>query len=262
MAGAGRVLVDFPDEHVTGADMEWNFANPDDGTFFRVLVQAKQAYGQGRIWTRHNYRELFHITGSSGTLQTKMLCDAARQSPATYPLYIFYHPAQTCDLARASGIQQVEGVTLADGYQIERLVLAASTRRLRQRNKSLGAVAPLLFPLTDLFCPTSVLPLRPWAYAQSAQAPPLYVAREHGRLVFGVAIPPSPKDVRQRLVERRATLDAVYENIPQVPEISKTIPLEVLSSLADRQRQRSLNHLRVTFVSASASKEGDAHLFD
>lgn len=56
IAGKGRVIVEFPDEPVTGADMEWNFVNPADNTLFRIVLQAKQAYGDGMKWRRHTYR--------------------------------------------------------------------------------------------------------------------------------------------------------------------------------------------------------------
>src|SRR5258707_418105 len=46
-AGGRRVIMEFPDEPATGADMEWNFVNPDDGTFFRILLQAKQVPSSG-----------------------------------------------------------------------------------------------------------------------------------------------------------------------------------------------------------------------
>ncbi len=137
-AGSGKVIVDFPDEPVTGADMEWNFVNPSDGTFFRILLQAKQAYGDGKKWTRHAYRELLHTSGSGGKLQAETLCDTARApGSATYPLYILYHSACTCALARKDGVSGVAGVNLVDGYVIERLVKAANTRARRTSNKSL-----------------------------------------------------------------------------------------------------------------------------
>lgn len=148
-AGTGRVIVEFPDEPVTGADMEWNFVNPGDGTFFRILLQAKQAYGDGTKWTRHGYRELLHTSGTGTKLQAETLCDTARiPGSATYPLYIFYHPAQTCALARKAGMIHVAGVNLADGYVIERLVKAAKTRAFRTSNKSLRVIAPHLFPMS------------------------------------------------------------------------------------------------------------------
>lgn len=97
-AAGGRVVVEFPDEPVTGADMEWNFVDRRTSQFFRLMLQAKQAYGDGSIWTRHCYRELLHISGSGSKLQAEALCDTARHpGSATYPLYIFYHAAHTCD---------------------------------------------------------------------------------------------------------------------------------------------------------------------
>ena len=39
-AGGGRLIVEFPDEPATGADMEWNFVDQRTSTFFRLMLQA------------------------------------------------------------------------------------------------------------------------------------------------------------------------------------------------------------------------------
>ena len=39
-----------------------------------------------------------------------LMIDTARAEPATYPLYIFYHPESTCVAARAAGYPAVAGV--------------------------------------------------------------------------------------------------------------------------------------------------------
>src|SRR5271154_4895922 len=38
--GAGSIVVEFPDEPTTGADMEWNFINKDTKEHFQLLLQA------------------------------------------------------------------------------------------------------------------------------------------------------------------------------------------------------------------------------
>jgi hypothetical protein len=262
-AGTGRVIVEFPDEPVTGADMEWNFVNPGDGTFFRILLQAKQAYGDGTKWTRHGYRELLHTSGTGTKLQAETLCDTARiPGSATYPLYIFYHPAQTCALARKAGMIHVAGVNLADGYVIERLVKAAKTRAFRTSNKSLRVIAPHLFPMSDLFCPPTLLRAGPFALAPGMFPMPVYTAREAGRPVFGVPIPPTPQNVRNRLAERRGTdIEATggtqIDGLPEVPAVAESIPDDVQAILR-RSREtvegapsEPLRRWRITFVSVS-----------
>ena len=51
LIGGASVIVRFPNEPKTGADMEWNFVNPYDGTFYRLIIQAKCAYGYGSDWS-------------------------------------------------------------------------------------------------------------------------------------------------------------------------------------------------------------------
>jgi hypothetical protein len=47
-AGGLRIIVEFPNEAATGADMEWNFVNPTHGTFFRLLLQANRCMEEAR----------------------------------------------------------------------------------------------------------------------------------------------------------------------------------------------------------------------
>lgn len=271
-AGGGRLVVEFPNEPVTGADMEWNFVDPDAGTFFRIMLQAKQAYGEGSVWTRHCYRGLLHTSGAGAKPQAEALCDSARHpGSATYPLYIFYHSGWTCDLARSSGVHDVAGVNIADGFVIERLVKSATTRRLRTRNKNLRTIKPSLFPLSTLFCPISLFPVSPLARADGLPPFPMYAGRLGGRPTMGFAIPPSPDEIRARLDKMRerfqiaavAPFDAEADfKLPDIPRVSNSIPDDVQEILGwDEERGRAepeLDRWRLTFLSASAISHGDA----
>ncbi|MBU0583095.1 MAG: hypothetical protein KKB66_11335 [Alphaproteobacteria bacterium] len=255
-AGSGRVIVEFPDEPATGADMEWNFVNPADNTFFRILLQAKQAYGEGMKWRRHAYRELLHTSGTGTKLQAETLCDTARvRGSATYPLYILYHPAHTCALARKDGVTDVAGVNLVDGYVIERLVKAAKNRALRTSNKSLRVIAPHIFPLSDIFCPPTILPAGPVAFAPGSFPGPFYALSAGGRRVIGIAIPPTPSDVRNRLAGRRGAQNV--KDAPAVTEIASEIPDDVQAILGRARGSgrddapEEIRRWRITFVSAS-----------
>lgn len=263
-AGGGRLVVEFPDEPITGADMEWNFVDRRTSTFFRLMLQAKQAYGDGSIWTRHCYRELLHTSGSGGKLQAEALCDAARlPRSSTYPLYIFYHAAGTCEMARRSGNTSIAGVNIADGFVIERLVKAATTRTLRTSNKSLRVIAPKLAPLSALFCPAMIAPVPPFAFAPGAVSSPMYLSVSAGRRVLGVAMPPTPAGVRARVLDLRAAAllesadlaEQPGDTLPDVPEVSDRIPDDVQDVLNRREEGAGptpgLNRWRLTFVSAS-----------
>lgn len=258
-AAHGHLIVEFPNEPVTGADMEWNFVDQRTSTFFRLMLQAKQAYGDGSFWTRHCYRELFHKSGSGPKLQAEVLCDTSRHfRSATYPLYVFYHAAHTCELTRHSGNGVIAGINIADGFVVERLVKAANTRTLRTRNKSLRVIAPNLAPLSALFCPPSIMPMPPLALAPGAFAGPLYRGVSAGRRVVGLPMPPTPLQVRARISELREASPSEGGDLPDVPNVLDQIPDEVQEVL-NRSREGvgplpDLNRWRITFVSASPAQ--------
>lgn len=260
-AGAGNVIVEFPDEFVTGADMEWNFVNIDDESFFRILLQAKRVYGDHADWRTHHYKELFRKAGSTALLQAQVLCDAARTSPdPTYPLYIFYNPALTCELARKSGERRVEGITLADGFWIEGLAVGAHSAALRKDNRSVGKLASGFFHLSDIFCPPTIIPLGPLAFAPRHAMGPLYIGLPQGAL--GFAIPPTPHEIYERLVglktaDREDSADLPMHNIPEVgagiPEDVRDLMVrarEGRAFLAPKGRKR----IRIVFVSRMPSE--------
>jgi hypothetical protein len=242
MAGQGRVIVEFPDEPSTGADMEWNFVNPDDGTFFRLLLQAKRSYEKKGGWERHTYEQLMHTVGPGGPLQATILCDAASTHPATYPLYIFYHPGLTCDEARRAGSSTIAGVNLASGYAIERLITSATTPKERGENRRLGTIHPLWFQLSALFCPPTLLPPMPVAFA--------------GRMPFQTIIPPTPEIVQQRVLGIANSGLQGSEPLRRVPPVSKEIPDEIQAVIRLREERgplpsHGLKFWRATFLSSS-----------
>jgi hypothetical protein len=143
--GSNDVIVDFPDEPTTGADMEWNFINLTIDTFYRLLLQAKCAYGNDPPLSRHTYKYLSHRVG--GKYQAEIICASARQSNVpTYPMYIFYNPEHSCSLARGSDGPMIEGVNLADGYSIRGFATMGS--------RHIPDIRKHMHGLTALFCPS------------------------------------------------------------------------------------------------------------
>ena len=69
--GGRHILVDFPDEPATGADMQWDFVNEDSGAFYRLLIQAKMLSGESQRWQWLQYAHLLHKT--AGALQAETL---------------------------------------------------------------------------------------------------------------------------------------------------------------------------------------------
>jgi hypothetical protein len=173
--GSNQIIVDFPNEPTTGADMEWNFVNPSNHTFYRLLLQAKCAYGNDALLSRHTYKYLSHRT--AGRYQADILCETARGAGyPTYPLYIFYNPAHTCVVARDVEGPIIDGVNLADGYSIR------SFARTGRRN--IRGIRPYLHSLTMLFCPP----------------------HDHARI-------PRPSDVREYLMHRASVPFRLPEDI-------------------------------------------------
>lgn len=271
-ASGGKLIVEFPDEPATGADMEWNFVDRRSRTFFQILVQAKQAYGTGTVWSRHNYRELYHVSGSKPQAHT--LCNAARTSgTSSYPLYLFYHPSSTISLAQKAGVMNIQGVNIADGFFIEHLVRTANGQRLRTRNRSLKAIAPVLNPLSLLFCPPVTLPLSPAAYLGTS--PTVFLVQQiGGRPSVGVPMPPDPHTVRRRvlLISDMAARGVISEtksrhdedafvSLDHVPLVSEHIP-DYVEDIIERRGRRSgedasLDRWRLTFLSIASEPQPD-----
>jgi len=168
-AGGPNLIVEFPNEPVTGADMQWDFVNIDRGTFFRLFIQAKLLDGSGSNWQQYRYKQLLRKSG--GKLQAITLCDTARSESAAYPLYAFYHPERCCMAANMAGAQNVEGVNLASGYLVEALIIAATTFVRKSTCKRFATMQPNFFSLRDLFCPPSLRPAPPLAYRARASVP-------------------------------------------------------------------------------------------
>ncbi len=250
--GGKNVIVEFPDEPITGADMEWNFVNIDDSTFFQILIQAKRAYCMSTPWQNHYYKELFHKPASSKEYQASTICNVATSRTACFPLYAFYNPKRTCDLARGDGVFSVEGVTLTSGYKINGLVTAASASSgttLKRKNKRVKTISPFMQPLSSLFCPQNIYDLGPHMYAPVDSGVLVYV----GGGKIGHPIPPSPKQIRHRLLSF-ANENADSETLQSIPDVSSKIPDYVQALIEKAQSERmeglsKLNKFRVTFIS-------------
>lgn len=267
--GHGRVIVEFPNESVTGADMEWNFVNEDDGTFFRILLQAKRLYEKNAHWAYYSYKHLLHLAGNSGKLQAELLCETARTASfPTYPLYIFYNHANAYTLCRAEGVRNVQGVNLSDGFLMEAAIKLKTSKQWQREVKTLGALCPFMFFLSDIFCPETAVPLGPMAFSPKKFSMPLVMSFGGGPPTLGRPIPPRPRDVRQRLADTRQRLISAHEELPElkevlppIPEVGNSIP-ESIQSLMNRIRaqpdsksEEPLRFWRATFISYNPPEE-------
>jgi hypothetical protein len=228
--GSDQIIVDFPDEPTTGADMEWNFVNRRNHTFYRLRLQAKCAYGNDALFSRHTYKYLSHRT--AGRCQADILCEVSRNAGyPTYPLYIFYNPAHTCLVARDVEGPMIEGVNLANGYSIRSFARMGRTH--------ISGIRPWMHSLTRLFCPPD----------------------DHARI-------PRPADVRDYLMHRGSVSFGLPEDILKAldaddhimipPEVGTAIPEDVQARIEGTGAPvegRLLRRRRVTFISDGADKE-------
>lgn len=265
------VLVDFPDERVTGADMRWDFVNTTSNAFFCLFLQAKRLYTNAHPWRLHEYRKLFATTGTTGVLQAKVLCDHARTQNAAYPLYIFYNPEDSCAGARADHVTNIEGVTLADGYEIERRVLAARSGATRRTARELRSIQPIKFLLPDLFCPPTVRPIGPMAFSPGRFIMPFVIAVDQGRAVFGVPLPPRPEDIRARLAEAvlktRQQAGPLSGQLPGVPRVAEGIPPDVQARIrrhrsGEPAEEERVPYWRVTFLSSDIPRREEGAIVE
>ena len=242
----GSIIVDYPNERITGADMEWNFVNRDEGSFFRILVQAKRLYGSGENWKTRSYSHLFYKSKSARDPQAVVLSNTAISEPNTYPLFAFYNPGEVCRISPAN----LHGVTLADGHIIAELV--QTTRgKTEKRTKSLGFLWPLMFSLPSLLCPENIVPMEPQAFSRADRT--TYLALQ-GRRKLGTPLPPAPQTVWARIKRLRETFSSSLKlKLPELSSIGNEIPVEI-ERLIERHTIHDLDmpkRLRVVFMSRS-----------
>ncbi|MBZ9920186.1 hypothetical protein LB517_24510 [Mesorhizobium sp. BR1-1-12] len=157
------VRVDFPDEKVTGADMDWIYAAPhevDGGSYLRLMIQSKRCKEQklkngSSYWY---YDHLDHGTPKGSQIQT--LVNHAATSPdgmATLPLYMFYHPQSA--LQRAAGaLPAIEGINIRLARDLVGMVAGGCKRK----EKKVSRWRTGFMSLSDLLCwPVVDLPALP-----------------------------------------------------------------------------------------------------
>lgn len=157
------VRVDFPDEKITGADMDWIYAAPHEvggGSYLRLMIQSKRCREQklkdgSSYWY---YDHLDHGTPKGSQIQT--LVNHAATSPdgmATLPLYMFYHPRSA--LQRAAGaLPAIEGINM----RLARDVVGIVAGGCKRKEKKVSRWRAGFMSLSDLLCwPVVDLPSPP-----------------------------------------------------------------------------------------------------
>jgi hypothetical protein len=243
------IYVDFSDEPRTGADMEWWYVNWPNGPYLRILLQAKRLTGDGKQWNRHSYREIDHKIGNAAgaPFQAQILVREARTSTwPSYPLYIFYQPKRTLDLAGANGTNNLDGIMLADGFEIRHHILTNRYKKNRSF-RGFGNILPMLFPLSDLFCPISSRPVP----VKNVITLTYYDTSSVDARGFQFPIAPNPSIIKKRLQDRR----------PKQGRSKDLPPIELGKGLPDHIRQAVELHRRGDYDSFAAKPKRHRVIF-
>nr|WP_147417582.1 DUF6615 family protein [Sphingomonas cavernae] len=149
----------YPDEPITGGDIDFHFLNARSAKEWIIRVQAKRL-NQEQVGTRNNkfqnrmYAELLHKVKKTGKYQFRTLI----ADPEIVPLYAFYNHASVVRKARQESIQpEIAGVNLAFAQRIapslKELVAGLAGRPKRvPHNKRMMHLKAWFFGLDALFC--------------------------------------------------------------------------------------------------------------
>ena len=157
------VRVDFPDEKVTGADMDWIYAAPHEvggGSYLRLMIQSKRCKEQ-KLKDGSSYWYYDHLDhGTPKGSQTQTLVNYAATSPdgmATLPLYMFYHP-QSALQGAAGALPAIEGINI----RLARDVVGTVAGGCKRKEKKVSRWRAGFMSLSDLLCwPMVDLPAPP-----------------------------------------------------------------------------------------------------
>lgn len=147
------VRVDFPDEAVTGADMDWIYAAPHEvggGSYLRLLIQAKRSK-MATLKDGATYWYYDHLDhGSPKGSQAQTLVAHAASKPDgmdALPLYMFYHPEAALEAA-SGNLPPVEGVNI----RLARDIVGTVVGGCKRKEKRVSHWRSGFMSLSDLLC--------------------------------------------------------------------------------------------------------------
>ncbi|WP_433947584.1 DUF6615 family protein [Brevundimonas diminuta] len=231
------ITVDFPDETVTGGDMEWIYAAPHDvggGTYVRLIIQAKRSkyasLKSGGYWF---YDHLDH--GDPAGSQAQDLIGYAATSPdgqATLPLYFFYHP-RSAITGPIPGRPDIEGLNVVLADKVAPVVAGGCSRA----QKRLGAWRNQFFSLSDLLC----WPLSPAAPPPTPPSPGATEFLVDGTFIGAVAATPTwhPDFVADRLnalIDERASEAAPPRRVDPAGNLPDELQRAITGQTTDKDR--------------------------
>jgi hypothetical protein len=156
-----ELVIEYPDEAVTGGDLDLEFWHVETGKSLSLRIQAKRLSAEsenGKAVKIKNraYKELLHKVPTTGAYQFHTLKDS---SDKHLPLYMFYnHGSVTRDSEFLGKHPAVKGINLAFASDIARQMEDELSAKPKRRNhKRLSHLRPYFFDLSEILCPpTSV----------------------------------------------------------------------------------------------------------
>lgn len=235
------VAPDLAIEAETGADLELWFLSRrlDRGIGFVIQAKRAECHRIQRFpfrcaihrWGDHRFPELDHRGGdgrAKGSQARDLVQAARRTGRSVYPLYALYTPRHVYG---ASG-NSVEGVMLADGYEVRRKLVqglwdtrrrAGAKRRSPAKFKRLENFSKLLMPLSTMFC------VSPWRLATGGSEDDVINKVVYLRLAAaGVEIMniPDPQEVAEAMALAIRSRRRDGRDLP-LPRVTTEIPADI-----------------------------------
>jgi hypothetical protein len=155
------MIIEYPDEAVTGGDLDLDFWHVSTGSRLQIRIQAKRLNAEEAnnkpIAIKHRaYNELLHVVPSTNAYQFETLINSAG---SFLPLYMFYNHESVVQDHYFSGMTPaVCGINLAFAHDIaNELSAKIKAQPKRLHHKRLSHLRPHFFDLTAIFC-SSVSP--------------------------------------------------------------------------------------------------------
>lgn len=156
-----NLVIEYPDEVVTGGDLDLRFWHVERSQNLCVRVQAKRLNAEDKgshsVKIKHRaYNELLHKPPTATDYQFRVLRDAP---DPWIPLYMFYnHQSVTLDPAFAGTTPAVRGINLAFACDVAdelevKLASAAAVPKKIKHHKRLVHLRQHFFGIEAILCP-------------------------------------------------------------------------------------------------------------
>jgi hypothetical protein len=252
------VHVDLAVESETGGDLEIWFLSKQLDKALAFVIQAKRIHCRRssprpgpcitKSWKTHSFAHLDHPGGKGRSKggQAHDLVKASKDAGRNlYPLYAFYAPQHVCDTSR----QAVQGVMLADGFEVCRRIVTGL--RNRKRFKQIKALQDLFIPLSAMFCVNSWTKLS--AEINASDFANQYVLFKLAASGVDILNIPGPEDIQRSMSDALGKTSKFERTIS--PVLTENIPADIRALVSGEprwgeDRWHVQNRSRIVFVAS------------